>query len=111
MQENIRNLLPEIYKHVEEEAPKEACGIIVENKNFLKYIRMENESPYEDDFIMNSKEWVKHSIISKILYIVHSHYMEDCYPSDHDKNIAKVLGIPYLIVSYPNKGEFIYDPR
>jgi proteasome lid subunit RPN8/RPN11 len=49
-------------------------------------------------------------MISKILYVVHSHYMQDCKPSEHDKNNCKAVGIPYLIVSYPEKKEYIYDP-
>jgi proteasome lid subunit RPN8/RPN11 len=39
VQENLNKLLPEIYKQVEEESPKEACGLVVEIKNELKYNR------------------------------------------------------------------------
>ena len=37
--------------------------------------------------------------------------MQDCHPSKLDKDSAKALQIPYLIVSYPDKGVEIYDPR
>ena len=30
---------------------------------------------------------------------------------EHHKKMAKVLGIPYLIVSYPKLGAEVYDPR
>ena len=108
MQESLSNLLPEIYSHVAKEAPREGCGIIIEGP---KFIPLENISEEKDHFTIDPKDFVKYSMISKILYVVHSHYMEDCKPSNHDKNMAKVLGIPYLIVSYPELGAEVYDPR
>ena len=111
MQENLSKLLPEIYKQVEEESPKEACGLVVEMENEFKYIPLENQSSENEHFAIDPKEWVRYSMISKIKYVVHSHYMQNCKPSQHDKDVAKVLGIPFLIVSYPDKGVEIYDPR
>ena len=75
-----------------------------------KFIPLENISKEKDHFTIDPKEFVKYSMISKILYVVHSHYMQDCKPSEHDKNNSKAIGIPYLIVSYPEKKEYIYDP-
>lgn len=110
VQENLSKLLPEIYSHMASEAPREGCGLII-NENEPKFISLKNISEEKDHFIIDPKEYVKYSMISKILYVVHSHYKQDCYPSEHDKNNCKALGIPYLIVSYPDKKEFIYDPR
>ena len=78
MQENLDKLLPEIYKQVEEESPKEACGLIVEIENELKYIPLENQSSEKEHFAIDPKQWVRYSIISKIKYVVHSHYGSDC---------------------------------
>jgi proteasome lid subunit RPN8/RPN11 len=110
VQENLSKLLPEIYSHMAIEAPREGCGLIIDKEN-PKFIPLENISGEKDHFTIDPKEYVKYSIKSKILYVVHSHYDQDCYPSEHDKNNCKALGIPYLIVSYPDKKEFIYDPR
>ena len=110
MQESLNKLLPEIYSHMEKEAPREGCGLIVQKDDKIKFISVENKSEDENSFYIDPKEYVRHSIISKILYVVHSHYMQDCRPSEHDKYNSKALGIPYLIVSYPEKKEFIYDP-
>ena len=109
VQENLSRLLPEIYDHMANEAPREGCGLII-NEDEPKFIPLENISGEKDHFTIDPKEFVKYSMISKILYVVHSHYMQDCHPSEHDKNNCKALGIPYLIVSYPEKKEFIYDP-
>ena len=92
-----------------EEAPMEGCGLII-NEDDPKFIPLKNISTEKDHFAIDPKEFVKYSMISKILYVVHSHYMQDCKPSEHDKNVCKALGIPYLIVSYPEQKEYIYDP-
>ena len=109
MQENLSKLLPEIYNHMEKAAPMEGCGLII-NENDPSFIPLKNMSEEKDHFIIEAKEFVKYSMISKILYVVHSHYGQDCSPSEHDKYNCKALGIPYLIVSLPEKGEYIYDP-
>ena len=95
---------------MEQEAPREGCGFVVENEDEIKFISVENKSKDENSFYIDPKEYVRHSIISKILYVVHSHYNQNCRPSEHDKNMSKVLGVPYLIVSIPERGEYIYDP-
>ena len=110
MQESLDKLLPEIYSHMEKEAPHEGCGLIVQKNDKIKFISVENKSENKNSFYIDPKEYIRHSMISKILYIVHSHYNEDCRPSEQDKNTSKVLGIPYLIVSLPERGEYIYDP-
>ena len=70
VQENLDKLLPEIYKQVEEESPKEACGLVVEIENELKYIPLENQSSEKEHFAIDPKQWVRYSIISKIKYVV-----------------------------------------
>ncbi len=103
--------LDEIFAQAAAEAPREMCGLIVEQNNEEKYIPCENISTEENQFEIDAKVLGKYQLISKIKYIVHSHYMQDCHPSKLDKDSAKALQIPYLIVSYPDKGVEIYDPR
>lgn len=104
-------MIEQIYEHAAECAPLECCGLIVKDGNNKRYIPMENISEKENYFEMDELAFASFQAIFKILYVVHSHYDQDCYPSEHDKNNCKALGIPYLIVSYPDKKEFIYDPR
>jgi len=101
----------EMVAHAAKEAPREMCGLIIEENNEEKWIPCENKSPFENQFEIDPKVLSKYQLISKIKYIVHSHYMQNCHPSEHDKNHSKVLGIPYLIISYPDKEIEIYDPR
>tara|TARA_A100001015_G_scaffold276021_1_gene333836 strand:+ start:382 stop:708 length:327 start_codon:yes stop_codon:yes gene_type:complete len=107
VQENLNKILPEIYSHVKKHIPYEACGLIIDD---YKFIPLKNMSEEKNHFVIDPKVFAKYMMKTKILYIVHSHYMQDCMPSEHDKNVCKAVGIPYLIVSYPDKKEYIYDP-
>ena len=104
-------MMDEIYAHAGREAPRECCGLVIQDGNNEKYIPLENISTEKDEFEIDGKTFLSYQLNSKIKYVVHSHYMQNCKPSQHDKNVAKVLGIPFLIVSYPEKGVEIYDPR
>lgn len=103
-------MIDAIFEHAAECAPRECCGLVIQDGNDKRYIRMENISENENEFEMDALTFASYQAISKILYVVHSHYMQDCKPSEHDKNVCKALGIPYLIVSYPEQKEYIYDP-
>jgi len=105
-------MLDSIYKAAEQAAPEEMCGLIIEKDGNEEFINCENFAENKlNEFKIDPKTFVKYQLISKIKYVVHSHYMQNCKPSQHDKDVAKVLGIPFLIVSYPEKGVEIYDPR
>jgi|TARA_R110002153_G_scaffold192296_2_gene345564 proteasome lid subunit RPN8/RPN11 len=103
--------IEEIFSYAEKEAPREMCGLIIQENNEEKWIPCENKFLGENQFEFDAKVFAQYQLFSKILYVVHSHYMQDCKPSQHDKNVAKSLGIPFLIVSYPEKGVEVYDPR
>jgi proteasome lid subunit RPN8/RPN11 len=103
-------MIDEIYAHAGREAPRECCGLVVQDGNNEKYIPLENISENENDFKIDPKTFVKYQLISKIKYVVHSHYNQDCRPSEVDKKQCREVGIPYLIVSYPDKQYEIYQP-
>ena len=102
--------MEEIYNHASKEAPRECCGLVVQEGNNEKYIPLENISENERDFKIDPKTFVMYQLISKIKYVVHSHYNQDCHPSEVDKKQCREVGIPYLIVSYPDKEYTILQP-
>ena len=102
--------MEEIYNHASKEAPRECCGLVVQDGNNEKYIPLENISENERDFKIDPKTFVMYQLISKIKYVVHSHYNQDCHPSEVDKKQCREVGIPYLIVSYPDKEYTILQP-
>ena len=104
-------MIESIFEHAAECAPRECCGLVIEDGNDKRYIRMENISENEKSFEMNPLAFASIQAISKILYIVHSHYGEDSRPSEHDINNCNTVGIPYFIVSYPNKDYTILEPN
>jgi|TARA_X000000950_G_C13394682_1_gene449638 proteasome lid subunit RPN8/RPN11 len=103
-------MMEEIYTHASKEAPRECCGLVVQDGNNEKYIPLENISENERDFKIDPKTFVMYQLISKIKYVVHSHYNQDCHPSEVDKKQCREVGIPYLIVSYPDKEYTILQP-
>ena len=103
-------MMQDIFKHAEQEAPRECCGLVIEENNNEKYITFENISTNKNEFMMDAKTFVKYQLISKIKYVVHSHYGQDCQPSEADIIQCREVGIPYLIVSYPDKEYTILQP-
>ena len=102
--------MQDIFKHAEQEAPRECCGLVIEENNNEKYIPFENISTNKNEFMMDAKTFVKYQLTSKIKYVVHSHYGQDCQPSEADIIQCREVGIPYLIVSYPDKEYTILQP-
>ena len=103
-------MMQDIFKHAEQEATRECCGLVIEENNNEKYIPFENISTNKNEFMMDAKTFVKYQLISKIKYVVHSHYGQDCQPSEADIIQCREVGIPYLIVSYPDKEYTILQP-
>ena len=102
--------MQDIFNHAKQEAPRECCGLVIEENNNEKYIPLENISTNENEFMIDPKTFVKYQLISKIKYVVHSHYGQDCQPSKADITQCREVGIPYLIVSYPDKEYTILQP-
>lgn len=104
-------MIDSIFEHAAQCAPRECCGLVIQDGNNKRYIPMENIYENENEFEMNPLAFATIQAISKILYVVHSHYDEDCHPSEHDINNCNEIGIPYFIVSYPDKDYTILEPK
>jgi len=104
-------MLDTIYKAAEQAAPEEMCGLIIEKDGNEEFINCENFAENKlNEFKIDPKTFVKYQLISKIKYVVHSHYDSKCNPSNQDKKSCRAMGVPYMIVSYPEKEMCIYDP-
>ena len=104
-------MLDIIYKAAEQAAPEEMCGLIIEKDGNEEFINCENFAENKlNEFKIDPKTFVMYQLISKIKYVVHSHYNQDCHPSEVDKKQCREVGIPYLIVSYPDKEYTILQP-
>lgn len=94
-------LLKQIFAHVEEEAPREACGLIVHNK-IEKYMPCRNLSAVQDEFLMHPLDQADIEDAGyEILRVVHSHVNGPPKPSDADVRGCQETGVPWTIVSWP----------
>jgi proteasome lid subunit RPN8/RPN11 len=86
-------------RHALEQAPKEACGVIVDGK----YWRCRNiaDNP-ERDFMMSPADYAMAALFGKIEAVVHSHPMGGP-ASDADRMACAGTKVPWHIWSMPEK--------
>jgi proteasome lid subunit RPN8/RPN11 len=87
-----------IKKHFEDWAPKEACGVFIDNFRFLG---CKNISSEDNVFCFCPEEYFNILRQYEIEGIVHSHVNESNSPSEADINTCNAMSIPYYIYSYP----------
>lgn len=103
--------LDEIQEHFKENYPREGCGILGVVKGKLKWFPCENVAEDDDDFIMNSSQYLDISRKCDITGIVHSHPDASCEPSQLDIDTSNAIGIPYHIFSYPEMELYTLKPK
>jgi proteasome lid subunit RPN8/RPN11 len=108
---NLSKFLPDIEEHFKEAYPREACGVIAVHKGKPLWIACENIALNDEDFKFNSKEYLTIKSKHDIIAIIHSHPNAPSTPSEHDKAVCDVLGIPYYIFSYPEMDLSVYTPK
>lgn len=103
-----KEVLEEIIKHTKSEYPKEACGILVKNKNNVYIERMKNVSDNPGEcYLIDTKEQLGffkklEKENSEIFAIYHSHTNLEAYPSFRDIELAFYPDVFYIIISLKN---------
>jgi proteasome lid subunit RPN8/RPN11 len=100
----------EIEEHFSTEYPREACGILCVVKGTPKWVPCTNVAVDDEEFIIDSKEYIKVKRTSDIVGIVHSHPDGEAIPSEADIANCNALSIPYYIFSYPEMKMIKLDP-
>jgi len=100
----------DIKDHFDREYPREGCGVISVVKGKKEWFPVPNLANNDDDFIMDSDEYLKIMISSDIIGIVHNHIESTSDPSQMDIEMCNTLGIPYYIFSYPDMDLNIIQP-
>ena len=112
MPKTLDKFLNEFYKAAKESAPREMCGLVIEQNNKQKWILCKNISKNKNTFEIDPNLYTQYMMTSNILYVVHSHYdQEICKPSDYDIDNCNAMDIPYFIVSYPQKSHYLLEPK
>ena len=104
-------MIADIFAHAKSTAPGECCGLVIVDENGEKYIPSENLHEDISQFKIDPKLFIHHQLNSNIKYVVHSHYDSECRPSQYDIDNCNAVGIPYMIVSYPQQEVFILEPQ
>ena len=103
--------LYKIKEHFDSEYPKEACGILAVVKGKKEWFPIKNIAEENNNFIMDSDEYITLMISTDIVGIVHNHIDESSEPSQTDINQCNALGIPYYIFSYPDMDLKVLQPE
>lgn len=100
-----KTLEKQIFKHAEDEFPKECCGLVVKVGKTKKYIPCKNsahEDHRQDEFVISAEEYADAEDSGEILAVVHSHPSATTQPSVRDKAVCSAMEIPWVIVSWPD---------
>ena len=101
----------EIENHFSEWYPREGCGVLAKIKGEVKWFPCENVAENEDDFVINSEQYIDICLRGDILAIIHSHPDASCEPSKSDIDYCNTLGIRYYIFSYPKMELYTLEPE
>ncbi len=104
-------LYEEIEKHFKKEYPREGCGVLAVVKGKKQWFPVKNIAKNNNDFIMDSDEYMNIMLTSDIVGIVHNHINGSPDPGETDIQQCNVLGIPYYIFSYPEMELKILQPE
>jgi len=99
-------MINDILNHFEHEYPREACGVIANNK----YYPCTNVALDDSNFIISSDEYIKLARQNKITAIVHNHPDGSNIASQSDIDSCNSLQIPFHIYSYPGMELNIINP-
>jgi len=100
------NTQEKIYQHIEQEYPKEACGVIIIFKGKERVYPCKNVAlkPYEN-FEINPEDYQAASQMGDIIRVYHSHPNASAEASMVDMKACNALGVPWSIISWPSKEE------
>ncbi len=105
------DLYEEIREHFEKEYPREGCGVFGVVKGKKQWFPCTNVADDNEDFIIDSKEYIKLLRTTDIVGIVHSHPDASSEPTESDIKYCNTLGIPYYIFSYPDMDLNVLQPE
>jgi len=107
----VQEFIEEIREHFEKCYPREGCGVIAVIKGQKKWFPCTNVATAEEDFIIDSKEFITISQKGDIIATVHSHPDASCEPSETDIKYCNATGLIYYIFSYPEMKLHIQKPE
>ena len=105
------DFIEDIKQHFENEYPREGCGVLAVVKGKKKWFPCTNVAQDDEDFIIDSQEYLKLVRTTDIVGFVHSHPDRPSEPTKVDIDYCNALGIPYYIFSYPDLDLTVVEPE
>jgi proteasome lid subunit RPN8/RPN11 len=101
MEKILDKCIRKIYAHVEEQHPKEACGLVVRTNGSFEVVASKNlsDDPFRSFQLDPHLAAIHHA---RAVCIYHSHNSNCALPSEHDEEGCYRSKIPYLIVAWPS---------
>lgn len=96
--------------HAKAQYPKESCGLIIKTSQGRDYYPCNNKAIRNSDFIIDPEDYAKAEDLGEILAVVHSHPDASPQPSMADRVSCSLWGLEWLILSYPDVGEYWLKP-
>lgn len=106
----------EIMQHVQEEYPRESCGVVTQKSRVQKYHRVDNvhDDP-ENHFLMDAVQYaeIEDNPNWETIAIVHSHCGDGAstIPSAHDLCVCDEMAVSWIIFSWPEGDMRIIEPQ
>lgn len=104
-------VLGAIRAHARNQAPKEACGLVIIHDGRQLFVPMTNRSEKPlSTFRIGSEDFADAEDLGEVACIVHSHVNESPEPSDCDRVECERSGFPWLIVNAVTGDYTITEP-
>lgn len=100
------SVLLDAFNHAEACAPMESCGLVVAGQ----YRPLANQSSTPHSFAITAKDMVIWKSQGDVEAIVHSHVGVNPIASEWDVDQCKASGLPWLILSVPQKDFVVIEP-
>lgn len=95
----VQDFKREAVRHAEQEYPKEAAGLVV-NDSYFPCRNIADDA--ENKFIINPVDYARAMLIGKIEAVVHSH-PQGTPVSDHDLKACKQTKLTWYVYSVPDQ--------
>lgn len=102
--------LEEIWTHICEEAPREACGLLGRKDTNIVWIPCKNVADSDEEFKIRPEDFMRASVHTDVFAVVHSHIYTSPRPSEFDKINCEATNLEYYIISWPDREVFTMKP-
>lgn len=101
-----------IREHAAQEAPKEACGLLVIFKGRMQYRPCTNIAEGLSHFVLKVEDWAEtEDKGAEIVAVVHTHVYLSPEPSQADLVGCETTQLPWVIVNHPVGHYTVIEPR